>query len=62
MHQSFVKWIEQWMYFRYPLKKDDVPESGALASCAYSSAEKGKVIVDKVLPELVNICKKEFNL
>jgi creatinine amidohydrolase len=49
-------------YFRYPLKKDDVPESGALASCAYSSAEKGKVIVDKVLPELVNICKKEFNL
>lgn len=48
-------------YFRYPLKKDDVPSSGALASAYSSSAEKGKMIVDVVLSELVKICDKEFN-
>lgn len=49
-------------YFRYPLYKDDVPESGALASSVSSSAERGKLIVDAVIPELVKICKKEFKL
>lgn len=49
-------------YFRYPLYKDDVPESGALASSVSSSGERGKLIVDAVIPELVKICKKEFNL
>ena len=49
-------------YFRYPLKKDDVPESGALASSVSSSAARGKIIVDSVIPELVKICQKEFHL
>ena len=49
-------------YFRYPLKKGDVPESGALASSLSSSAERGKIIVDSVIPELVKICTKEFKL
>lgn len=49
-------------YFRYPLKKGDVPESGALASSVSSSAERGKIIVDSVVPELVKICKKEFQI
>ena len=47
-------------YFRYPLYKNDVPESGALASANSSSAERGKIIVDSVIPELVKICQKEF--
>lgn len=49
-------------YFKYPLKKTDVPESGALASCISSSSERGKIIVDKVIPELVKICQAEFGL
>lgn len=49
-------------YFRYPLYKGDVPESGALASSISSSSERGKLIVDSVLPELVKICEKEFHL
>ncbi len=47
-------------YFRYPLYKGDVPETGALASAKSSSAEKGKFIVDSVIHELVKICEKEF--
>lgn len=47
-------------YFRYPLKKGDVPNTGALASAYSSSAEKGAQIVGAVLPELVNICRKEM--
>ena len=47
-------------YFRYTLYKDDVPETGALASAKSSSSEKGKIIVDNVIPELVKICNKEF--
>lgn len=33
---------------------------GALASANSSSAERGKIIVDSVIPELVRICQKEF--
>lgn len=47
-------------YFRYPLYKGDVPESGALASANSSSAQRGMIIVDSVIPELVKICHKEF--
>ena len=47
-------------YFRYPLYKEDVPETGALASANSSSSEKGKIIVDNVIPELVKIFNKEF--
>lgn len=47
-------------YFRYPLKKGDVPETGALASAYSSSSEKGEQIVAAVIPELVNICRKEM--
>jgi creatinine amidohydrolase len=49
-------------YFRYPLYKGDVPESGALASSLSSTSERGKIIVDSVIPELVKICKKEFGI
>lgn len=47
-------------YYRYPLEKDDVPASGALASAVSSTAERGKIIVDSVMPELIKICDKEF--
>ena len=49
-------------YFRYPLYKGDVPESGALASANSSSAQRGMIIVDSVIPELVKICHKEFGV
>lgn len=47
-------------YYRYPLKDGDVPASGALANAYSSSADKGRIIVDAALPELVEICRREF--
>lgn len=55
-----IKNAEPLPYFRYPLYKTDVPECGGLASAKSSSAERGKIIVDSVIPEVVKICKKEF--
>ena len=55
-----VRNAEALPYFRYPLSRDDVPESGALASAESSSALRGKIIVDSVIPELVKICAREF--
>ena len=55
-----VEETEALPYFRYPLYKDDVPETGALASAKSSSSEMGKVIADNVIPELIKICKREF--
>lgn len=49
-------------YFRYPIYKTDVPDTGALASAKSSSAERGKIIVDSVIPVLRDVCIKEFNL
>ena len=47
-------------YYRYPLKKTDVPASGGLADATSSSAARGKKIVDSVLKGLVKICEKEL--
>jgi len=49
-------------YSCYPLKDTDVPASGALVSAVSSTPEKGTIIVDSVVPELVKICKKEFGI
>lgn len=47
-------------YFRYPIEKDIVPETGILASAKSSSAAKGKIIVDDVIPNIVKIVKEAF--
>lgn len=49
-------------YFRYPIYATDVPETGALASAKSSTAERGKIIVDSVIPVLRDVCIKEFGL
>lgn len=52
--------VEPLPYFRYPLYKTDVPACGGLASAKSSSAARGKLMVDSVIPELVKICEREF--
>ncbi|MEG1636368.1 MAG: creatininase [Cellulosilyticaceae bacterium] len=47
-------------YHKYPIDKDTVPPTGVLATARTSSAEKGKVIVEAVVTELVNITEKVF--
>lgn len=47
-------------YFRYPIEKGIVPESGILASAKSSSAEKGKIIVDDVVPNIIKIVHEAF--
>ncbi|WP_346890539.1 creatininase [Clostridium sp. UBA1056] len=47
-------------YFRYPIEKDIVPETGILASAKSSSAAKGKIIVDDVIPNIVKIVEEAF--
>ncbi len=47
-------------YFRYPIEKDIVPETGILASAKSSSATRGKMIVDDVIPNVVKIVDKAF--
>ncbi|KEZ86829.1 amidase [Clostridium sulfidigenes] len=47
-------------YFRYPIEKDIVPETGILASAKSSSAARGKIIVDDVIPNIVKIVKEAF--
>ena len=42
-------------YHKYPINKDIIPESGVLATAKSSSKEKGQVIVDSVIPELIKI-------
>lgn len=48
-------------YFRYPIEKDIVPPTGVLASAKSSSTEKGKIIVDNVVPNIVKIVEKAFS-
>ena len=59
-------WNQESHAFRHgecqPLYKGDVPESDALASANSSSAQRGMIIVDSVIPELVKICHKEFGV
>ena len=44
-------------YSEYPPRKDLVPQSGVLASACSSSAQKGALIVENVLPKLVHIAR-----
>ena len=54
------KGAEPKPYHKYPIDKDAVPANGVLATAKTSSAAKGKVIVDAVLTELVDIVEKVF--
>lgn len=47
-------------YFRYPIEKDIVPETGILASAKSSSAARGKIMVDDVVPNIVKIIEEAF--
>lgn len=47
-------------YFRYPIEKDIVLETGVLASAKSSSAERGKIIVDDVVPNIIKIVEEAF--
>ncbi len=47
-------------YFRYPIEKDIVPETGILASAKSSSAARGKIIVDDVVPNIIKIVEEAF--
>lgn len=49
-------------YQVYPIPKDLVPSSGLLSIGRTSSAEKGQLIVEEALSEMINIIKKEFIL
>lgn len=49
-------------YSVYPARKEMVPECGALAPSKGSSAEKGKLIVDKAIEGFLKIFKDEFNV
>jgi len=48
------------VYFKYPIDKNAIPETGVLASAKSSSAKKGKIIVDEVIPNLVKIVNTVF--
>lgn len=47
-------------YFKYPIDKNAIPKEGVLATARSSSAEKGKIIVDAVIPSLVKIVSEAF--
>ncbi len=49
-------------YSEYPVRRDLIPESGVLASAYSSSREKGRMIVETVLPELKRIAEAAFEL
>lgn len=47
-------------YYRYPIEKDIVPKTGILASAKSSSAARGKIIIDDVVPNIVKIVEDAF--
>ena len=47
-------------YSEYPIRKDLIPDSGVLASAYSSSAEKGKMIVETVVPKLKEMMMRVF--
>ncbi|NLO08801.1 MAG: creatininase [Clostridiales bacterium] len=55
-----TKNINPLTFFKYPIDKNAIPETGVLASAKSSSAHKGKLIVDEVIPSLVKIVKSVF--
>ncbi|MEE1196430.1 MAG: creatininase [Lachnospiraceae bacterium] len=54
------KGAEPLPYFKYPIIKGIVPESGNLAPAKSSSREKGKRIADAAIDAFIEIMKKEF--
>lgn len=54
------KGAEPSPYHKYPIDKDAVPATGVLATARTSSPQKGKVIVEAVVTELVSITEKVF--
>ena len=54
------KSLEHIVAGTYPIEKDIVPETGILASAKSSSAERGKIIVDDVIPNIIEIIDKAF--
>lgn len=46
-------------YYKYPIVKGMVPDSGNLAPAKSSSTEKGKIITDASIEAFINIMKKE---
>lgn len=46
-------------YYKYPIVKGMVPDSGNLAPAKSSSTEKGKIITDASIAAFINIMKKE---
>lgn len=55
-----TKNAEPGTYYRYPIEKGIVPETGILASAKSSSAEKGKIMVDDVIPNILKIINQAF--
>lgn len=51
---------EPGTYFRYPIEKGIVPDTGVLASAKSSSPEKGKIIVDDAINNILKIIDKAF--
>lgn len=58
---SPTKNAEPVSYFKYPIEKNIVPKSGVLASAYSSTAEKGKIIVDDSIKNILAIINKAFN-
>ena len=48
------------LYQVYPIPKDLVPASGLLSIGRTSSREKGEIIIEEALREMVKIIEKEF--
>lgn len=49
-------------YQKYPVSKTLIPKSGALYTAISSTAEKGKIITDDVIENLLLFLRKEFNI
>lgn len=52
--------VEPKAYVRYPVRKGDVPDYGGLADATGSSAERGRLIAEGCVSEMVKICAEEF--
>lgn len=46
--------------YRYPIDKNSVPPSGVLATARTSSARKGQLIVEEVVPQIANYINSSF--
>ncbi|MDO4609863.1 hypothetical protein [Corynebacterium sp.] len=68
---TFVEWFDYAAYgylaatiappyVRFPLRPDDIPAHGGLASAAGATAEKGRAIVDAAADAVAAVCAAEF--